>query len=64
MISVNELEELRVRLAEAESENEELRALLAEVMNERDALREKLAEFEHTYGVTEAIEDWFERGFY
>ena len=61
---MNELEELRVRLAESESENEELRALLAEVMNERDALREKLAEFEHTYGVTEAIEDWVERGLY
>lgn len=60
----NELDELRVRLEEAESENDELRALLAEVMNERDELRAKLEEFEHTYGVTEAIEDWFERGFY
>ncbi len=43
---------------------EELRSQLAEVTRERDELRERLAEFEHTYGVTEAIEDWFARGFY
>ncbi|MBQ7219391.1 MAG: hypothetical protein IJS28_00250 [Synergistaceae bacterium] len=42
----------------------ELRRQLEEVTRERDELRAKLEEFEHTYGVTEAIEDWFVRGFY
>ena len=41
-----------------------LRQKLEEVTRERDALLAKLEEFEATYGVTGAIEDWFERGFY
>lgn len=48
----------------ANNELDELRARLEEVTRERDELRARLEEFEHTYGVTEAIEDWFERGFY
>ena len=49
------------------TEREEIEALklkLEEVTRERDELRRRLVEFEHTYGVTEAIEEWFERGFY
>lgn len=41
-----------------------LKAKLAEVTRERDELKAKLEQFEKTYGVTGAIEDWFERGFY
>ena len=46
------------------TEIEELRLKLEEVTRERDELKAKLEEFERTYGVTEAIEDWFKRGFY
>ena len=41
-----------------------LKAKLEEVTRERDELKAKLEQFEQTYGVTGAIEDWFERGFY
>ena len=41
-----------------------LKAKLEEVTRERDELKAKLEKFEQTYGVTGAIEDWFERGFY
>ena len=54
---MNELEELRRQL------NEVMLQLNA-VTRERDELKAKLEEFEKTYGVTEAIADWFERGFY
>ncbi len=45
-------------------EIDELRRQLEEVTRERDELKAKLEQFEATYGVTGAIEDWFERGFY
>ena len=41
-----------------------LKAKLEQVTRERDELKAKLEKFEQTYGVTGAIEDWFERGFY
>ena len=49
---------------DALAEIAELRRQLDDITRERDELRAKLEEFEHTYGVTEAIEDWFVRGFY
>lgn len=49
---MNELEELRL-------ENAYLKAELERITLERDELQAKLNEI-----TTEAVEDWFERGFY
>ena len=46
------------------NERDLLRKKLDEVTHERDELIKKLEIFEETYGVTGAIEEWFERGFY
>ena len=46
-------------------EVEELRARLEEVTRERDELLRELEAIKRTPAhVTEAVEDWFERGFY
>lgn len=53
-LSVNELEELK-----------ELRMKLDEVTRERDELRRELEALKNTpLHTTEAVEEWFVRGFY
>ena len=47
------------------NEVEELRIRLEEVTRERDELRRELEALKHTPAhTTEAVEEWFERGFY
>ena len=47
------------------NEVEELRMKLDEVTRERDGLRREIERLKKTPAhVTEAVEEWFERGFY